>query len=256
MSRQSILATILMLWAVPLLAQNAADAYYDPARMAAARSALNESHGEQIHSMVFLERFEYQSNDGNPLTVWEGQAWIGHDLNKFWFKTEGEYEADENRFSEVELQALYSHAISPFWDLQAGVRHDIKPNPSRNYAVLGIQGLAPHWFEIDSALFLSDEGDLSARIEAEYEFQLTQRLVLQPRLELNMAFSDDPEIGMGSGLSEADFGLRLRYEVRREFAPYVGVSWIETFGKTRDYHLAEGESTGEFSWVAGLRFWF
>ncbi|MCR9259461.1 MAG: copper resistance protein B [Pseudomonadaceae bacterium] len=249
----SLLVTFI---ASSVFAQNAADAFYDPAEMAKARAALKSNHGGQLNSLILGERLEYQSNDGNPLSVWEAQGWVGGDIQKLWFKTEGEYEVDEGRFEEAEVQALYSRAISPFWDLQAGIRHDIKPDPSRNYAVIGAQGLAPYWFEFDGQLFMSDEGDLSARLEAEYEFRLTQRLMLQPRLELNGAFSDDEDIGVGSGLSTAAAGLRLRYEITREFAPYIGISWNRTFGKTQDFVRAEGEDSDQVSWVAGVRFWF
>ena len=149
-----------------------------------------------------------------------------------------------------------SSAISSFWDLQGGLRHDIKPSPSRSYGVIGVQGLAPYWFEVDAALFLSDKGDLSARLEAEYEIRLTQRAVLQPRVELNGSFSDDRAIDVGSGLSTADFGLRLRYEVAREFAPYIGVSYTRSFGDTKDFQRDDGDDTDQVSFVAGLRFWF
>lgn len=238
------------------LAQHPADDHYDPTAMAKARAALKSGHGSQINTLVMVERLEYHSNDGDPLAVWEAQGWVGGDARKLWFKTEGEYEADHERFEEAEVQALYSQAITPFWDLQAGARHDIKPEPSRTYAVVGAQGVAPYWFEIDGQLFLSDEGDLSARLEAEYEFRLTQRLMLQPRIELNGAFSDDEELGVGSGLSTFEAGLRLRYEILREFAPYVGVSWNRAFGKTEDFIRAEGEDSDQVSWVAGIRFWF
>lgn len=248
--------SICMLSAASALAQQAADAYYDSTEMAKARARLKADHGNQINSLIIGERLEYQSGEGNPLTVWEGQGWIGRDLQKLWIKTEGEYNVEDGEFEEAELQALYSRAISPFWDLQAGLRHDIKPNPSRTYAVLGAQGLAPYWFELDGAFFLSDEGDASVRFEAEYEFRFTQRLILQPRVELNAAFSDDEDIGVGSGLSTVQAGLRLRYEVRREFAPYIGVSWNRAFGETKDFKQAAGEDAGELSWVAGLRFWF
>ena len=236
--------------------QNAADAYYDPAEMAKARAALKHNHGSQFSSLILGDRLEYHTNDGEPTAVWEGQGWIGSDLQKFWFKTEGEYAADDDRFGEAEVQALYSRAISPFWELQVGIRQDIKPDPSRTYAVIGAQGLAPYWFELDGAVFLSDEGDLSARIEAEHEFRLTQRLMLQPRIELNVAFSDDEDIAMGSGLSTAEAGLRLRYEIRREFAPYVGVNWSQSFGDTKDFQRLDGEDANQVAFVAGVRFWF
>lgn len=236
--------------------QNAADAYYGPAEMAKARAAVKANHGAQINSLILGERLEYHSNDGGPLVVWGGQGWIGDDLQKLWFKTEGVYGTDDDRFEEAEVQALYSRAISPFWELQAGVRQDVKPYPSRTYAVVGGQGLAPYWLELDGAVFLSDEGDLSASLEAEYEFRLTQRLILQPRIKLNAAFSDDEDIGVGSGLSTAEAGLRLRYEIEREFSPYFGVSWSRSFGDTKDFQRLGGEGTNQVSFIAGVRFWF
>lgn len=246
----------LICLARPVIAQHAADEYFDPAEMAKVRAALSKSHGEQIHTFVTAERLEYQSNDGDSLTVWEGQGWIGGDEQKFWFKTEGEYENDDSGFEEVELQALYSRAISPFWDLQMGLRHDFKPKPTRTYGVIGAQGLAPYWFELDGQLFLSEKGDLSLRLEAEYDFRLTQRLMLQPRIEVNAAFSEDEDIEQGSGLSTADVGLRLRYEIIRQFAPYIGVSWSRAFGDTADFVREEGGSRSQTSWVAGVRLWF
>lgn len=250
------LCAALLLSASASFAQNAADAYYDPAAMAKARAALKVSHGGQINSLILGERFEYHSNEGDPLAVWEGQGWIGGDQQKLWLKTEGEYDVDDGRFEDAELQALYSRATNAFWDFQIGLRQDFRPNPSRTYLTVGAQGLARYWFELDAQLFLSNKGDLSARLEAEYEFLLTQRLILQPRVELNAALSDDNDIGVGSGLSTAEAGLRLRYEVNRETAPYVGVSWNRAFGGTADAVRAEGQESGQLSWVAGFRFWF
>ena len=230
-------------------AQTAADAHYDPAEMQAAREALHDSHGNAVNWMVLGERLEYDIDDDSIL-VWEGQGWIGGDIDKAWFKTEGEYE--DGDVAEFELQALYSRAISSFWDFQVGLRQDVEPSPSRTYGVIGVQGLAPYWFELDAAFFLSAEGDVSARLEAEYDLRLTQRIVLQPRLELNGAFSKDTAAGIGSGLTTSEFGLRLRYEIRREFAPYIGVSWSRAHGDTRDL----GSAVDRNSVVLGLRFWF
>lgn len=237
-------------------AQTAADAYYDTEEMAAARAALKKHHGNQINSLVILERFELKSFDDDDIGVWEAQAWVGNDEDKVWFKSEGEYAEDDGRLEEAELQALYSRAIGPFWDVQFGLRRDFRPEPTRTYAVVGLQGLAPYWFELDSQLFLSDEGDVSVRLEAEYDVRLAQRLILQPRLEVNAAFSDDETIGIGSGVSTAEFGLRLRYEIRREFAPYFGVSWERAFGKTRDLQDAVSADADGIALTAGLRIWF
>jgi hypothetical protein len=168
-------------------AQNAADAYYDPQAMAAARAALKEHHGNQVNSLLIAERLEYLAADDEDALVWEAQGWVGTDMDKLWVKTEGEH-VDGEGTEEAELQLLYSRAVSPFWDLQAGARQDLQPSPNRSHLVIGAQGLAPYWFEVDTALFLSDEGKLSARLEAEYELRLTQRLILQPRIELNFDF--------------------------------------------------------------------
>ena len=229
-------------------AQTAADAYYDPAAMQAARDALRKSHGAAVNWMVLGERLEYDIDD-DSIFVWEGQGWIGGDINRAWFKTEGA--ALDGSVEDFELAALYSRAIAPFWDLQVGIRHDFEPD-SRSFGMLAIQGLAPYWFELDAALFLSEEGDVSTRLEAEYDLRLTQRLVLQPRLELNAALMDDDTTGVRAGLATSQFGLRLRYEFRREFAPYVGVSWSRAHGDTR----AEAEETERNSVLLGLRFWF
>ncbi len=238
-----------------LHAQTAADAFYDPQAMAASRKALKEGHGNQVNSLVIAERMEYSAADSEDALVWEAQGWRGTDVNKLWVKTEGEY-VEGDGTEEAELQLLYSRAVSAFWDLQAGIRHDFEPSPNRSHLVFGAQGLAPYWFEVDSALFLSDEGKLSARLELEYDVRLTQRLILQPRLELNVAASSDREVGIGSGFFDSVAELRLRYEIRREFAPYLGVSWGGDFNDTADLVEREGGDPREFALIAGFRAWF
>ena len=239
------ISCITALMCLPVYAQELP--VYDPADMAAAREQMYASHGGTVTSMLMVERFEYVSNEGDPMGVIEAQGWRGGDVRKLGFKLEGE--DDE----EIELQALYSHALHPFWDLQVGLRHHFEPDPSRSYLVAGLAGTAPYWFELDGALFLSNKGDVSLRVEAEYELRLTQRWILQPRLELNAAFSDDEAIGVGSGLSTLQAGLRLRYEIRKNFAPYIGVSWERPFGDTADF--ADHGSEPRTSVVAGLRLW-
>ncbi len=246
---------LVLLFAVSGHAQTAADQYFDPAEMAAARAALQTSHGDQITTLVLGERFEWRTDDDESALVWEAQGWIGNDISKLWIKTEGEYSDDASAFSEAELQFLYSRAISPFWDFQIGLRQDIEPT-TRSYAAIGFQGLAPQWLEVDAALFLSEDGDAFARVEVEYELLFTQRLALQPRVEINAALSDDSENALDAGLSNAQLGLRLRYELRREIAPYVGVSYERSFGDTRKAQRLAGESTQGLRWLAGLRFWF
>jgi len=212
--------------------------------------------GSGLNSLVLVDRLEYQTNEGDGLLQWDAQGWVGGDYNKLWVKTEGAYLFEENRVEEAEIQTLYSRAISPYWDLQVGARHDFAPGPSRTFGVIGIQGLAPHWFEIDAALFVSEHGDLEARVEAEYDFLITQRLVAQPRAELNFAFQDIAERGIGSGLSTAELGVRIRYEFEREVAPYVGISWSRAVGATANFARQEGENISSLSFVAGLRLWF
>lgn len=219
--------------------------------MAEAYSALKAEHGAQVQSLMMMERFEYHANDADSNLTLNGQGWVGGDIQKLWLKAEGEYATRAGHPDETEIQALYSRAVRPFWDLQAGMRQDIGAGPSRSYAAIGIQGLAPYWFELDAALFLSDQGKLSARLEAEYEFRLGQRLLLQPRVELDAAFADDQGAAVESGLDTAEVGLRLRYEITREFAPYVGIAWERSWGDA-----AEDQNTNRTAFVAGVRFWF
>jgi copper resistance protein B len=151
---------------------------------------------------------------------------------------------------------LWGHAIAPFFDLQAGVRWDFAPDPQRAHVVLGVQGLAPYWIEIEAAAFLSDEGELTARIEAEHDVRITQRLVLQPLLEVELSAQDIPELGIGAGVVTTETGLRLRYEIRPELAPYVGVEWEQSYGETADLREANGEEASALRLLAGLRIWF
>lgn len=233
-----------------------ADAYFDRDAMARARAALKSEHGGGTNWFLLAERLEYQTNDGAPLLLFDGQGWWGTDRNKLWVKSEVERDFDAGVFEEAQLQALWSRPIARFFDVQAGVRHDFVAGADRTFGVLGVQGLAPYWFEIDAAIFVSGEGDVSARVEAEYDLLLTQRLILQPRAELNFAAQGVEEIGVGSGLSTAEAGLRLRYEIRRQFAPYIGVNWERAVGETADFARADAENVGAVSAVAGLRMWF
>jgi len=211
---------------------------------------------DKLYSMFLVDRLEYGDPEGTNNYLWDAQGWIGGDYNKLWFKTEGEGPFNGGSPEDTEFQALYNRMISPFWGLQAGLRYDVNPNPDRGLAVLGVQGLAPYWFESDTALFVSEHGDVSFRGEFEYELLLTQRLILQPRLEVNLAAQDVPEYGTGSGLSNTEMGVRLRYEIKREFAPYIGVRWEQAYGDTRDIARAEGEATSSTALVLGVRAWY
>ena len=220
------------------------------------RTHLKNHHGGQTNWYVEGERLEYRSNDGDPLLLWDAQGYFGGDVNRLWLKTEGEFDFDADEFETAEVQALWSRAIFRYFDLQAGIRHDFNPGDNRTFAVAGIQGLLPYLFEIDAALFVSDDGDIEARVEAEYELLLTQRLILQPRAELNFAAQNIPQHEIGDGLSKIEMGARLRYEISRQFAPYVGVSWEKSVGNTADFVRAAGDHASNVSLVAGVRVWF
>ena len=234
---------------------NYADRVYSPGEMADARALLRGEHGRATFWQVNFNLAELQIRDGRESFRWDGEAWFGGDINRLTVKTEGEGEFGRG-VADAEVQALYSRAVGPYFNLQAGIRYDFKPNPSRTYATVGFEGLAPFWFDVEGALFLSDKGDVLGRLEGYYDQRITQRLVLQPRAELNFAAQDVPENGIGSGLSDIELGLRLRYEIKREFAPYIGVSWERQFGDTARFSRARGDDTGGFSFVAGVRTWF
>lgn len=205
--------------------------------------------------MFKLDKFEVQDADsGSTPLIWEGSAWLGKDLNKLYLKTEGERVGGE--YEELSTELLYSRAISPYWDVQTGWRHDSYPKPTRDWFAIGLQGLAPYYFETDASLYIGSSGRLAASLSSEYEWMLTQRWVLSPEAELNFYSKDDPETHTGSGLSNTKLGLRLRYEFRREFAPYIGVEWNKKFGQTADYAREEGSKTETTRLVAGVRLWF
>ncbi len=254
-------AGAIVLYSGMAFAQHDLSGYDVPGRevspeMEAARHHAHMHHGGENFFYVQGDRLEYGSGDGDPHMLWDAQGWYGGDINKLWIKTEGEILLDGGDVEEVEVQSLYSRAILPFFDLQAGIRQDLGPGPDRTYGVIGLQGLAPYLFEVDAAAFISNKGDISARIELEYELLLTQRLIAQPRAELSFALQDVAELGIGSGLSSADIGLRLRYEIKRELAPYIGVSWSSAVGDTADFARTAGENPSSVSFIAGLRFWF
>ena len=250
MKRLALLVSAALIAALPAQADDAAHSADEM------RSPAQHHQGGGTFWYVEGERLEYRSNDGDPAFLWDAQGWYGGDRNKLWLKTEGEYDFTADAFEEVELQALWSRAITRFFDLQAGVRHDFAPGDDRTFAVAGVQGLLPYLFEIDAAAFVSNDGDVEARIEGEYEFLITQRLILKPRTELNFAAQDILEYGVGAGLSSAELGARLRYEFSRQFAPYAGVSWTRTVGAAADFARLAGDNPGAVSFVAGVRTWF
>lgn len=231
-----------------------ADRTYDPEAMAAARAQLRREHGAVTYSRVMIDMAEARVRSGPDGYAWNAEAFWGGDIDRLVIKTEGEGTRGHG-VEAAEVQALYSKAVSPYFDLQAGLRQDVEPK-GRTYLALGTEGMVPYWFDVEAAAFLSTKGEVLARVEASYDLRLTQRLILQPRTELNFAAQDTRATGVGAGLSNAELGLRLRYEVRREFAPYVGVSYERLFGRTADYARAEGEDRDSLSLVAGVRAWF
>ena len=236
--------------------RHAADAIWGEAAMAPSREQLAKENGGMKTGMVLVERFEarFPTDDGDTGYLWDAQAWYGGDLSRFVLKSEGEGEFGAS-VEDAEVQALFSRAIGPFFDLQAGARLDIEPE-TRGHFVLGVQGLAPYMFHVDGALFLSDRGDVTARVEAEYDQKITQRLILQPRIEIEASAQDIPEREIAAGITKIEPGLRLRYEFLREFAPYVGVEYeAKTFG-TADLARANGEDPDAVKLLVGLRAWF
>ena len=203
---------------------------------------------------LMLDQLEKRGSGDDREESWDAEAWVGKDLHKLWFKTTGERAL--GRTENAEIQLLYSKAVSTYWDVQAGFRHDFEPSPSRNWLAIGINGLAPYFFQIDTAFFIGNSGRTALRVEADYELLLTQKLVLTPEVEANLYGKDDAAIGIGSGLSDIEAGLRLRYEIRREFAPYIGINWTREYGGTADFSRAAGESTSDTRFVVGLRAWF
>ena len=230
-----------------------------PALTDADRAAVyNAPGGHQVHdsgvnSMLLINQLEWQGGDGNAQS-WDIKGWVGGDIDRLWLRSEGERSA--GRTESAEAQALWGHAIGPWWDVVGGVRQDFKPGDSQTWAALGVQGMALYNFEAEATLFVGESGHTAARLEGDYDILLTNRLILQPTAELNFYAQNDPQRGVGSGLAESELGLRLRYEVRREFAPYVGLSWNRTYGQTAQYARDEGEDVNQLHWVVGVRLWF
>jgi len=202
---------------------------------------------DDIFTFFKTEKLEYQRDNKDSYFVWDAEGWIGDDKNKLWLKTEGEYVLDVTQTERAELQVLYSRLITDFWDAQVGIRDEFQPNQTLD-AVLGVQGLAPYWFEVDAALFLSQDADVLARIKASYEFLFSQKLILQPQIELNFAAQDVSKRDYKRGLSELEAGLRLRYEIIREVAPYVGLEYV------RDEAAESDKNSLRF--VTGVKIWF
>ena len=207
---------------------------------------------------VSFEQLEYRFGDDDDLWAWHGDAFVGTDEWKFRVQSEGEYVKGPDIFETLENQIMVQRLMSDFFDAKVGVRLDTPDEgPDRTYAILGFHGLAPQWYEVDADLFISENGDVSARLDVDYELLITNRIILTPAAEINVAFSDDEEIGIGSGLTDVELGLRISYDlIERDVAPYIGVHYERKFGKTADFAEAEGEDDDELFIVAGIRLMF
>lgn len=238
--------------APPPATDHLADGYFDPGAMAEARHMLHMEHGAMNFSNIMFDRLELQPGDGGY--AWDTEFRYGGDIHRLVVKSEGEG-SNEDGLEDAEVQILYSRAITPYFDIQAGLRQDFEPQ-SRTYLTLGTEGMFPYWFDVEGAVFLSNEGELLARAEGTYDLRLTQRFILQPAAEVTFSAQNIPELEIGSGLSSVELGLRLRYEIRREFAPYIGVSYERKFGKAADFVRLSGHDPETTKVVIGLRAWF
>ncbi|PJI87229.1 copper resistance protein B [Sphingomonas koreensis] len=232
-----------------------ADRSFPPRDMERSRSEMMREQGGQTFQQILFNLAEYRAQSGRDGYRWEGEAWFGGDIHRLTVKTEGEGVVREG-IESAEVQILYSRAIAPFFNFQVGLRHDFRPSPSRTYAAIGFEGLAPYMFKVDGAAFVSDKGDVLGRLGGYYDQRITQRLILQPRAEVNLSAQDVPELRLGAGVTDVEFGLRLRYEIRREFAPYIGISYEAKTGRTADFARADRKDPSSASLVAGIRIWF
>ncbi|MFC6476240.1 copper resistance protein B [Pseudomonas asuensis] len=211
-------------------------------------------HDSAIHSYLLFDQLEWQDAKGGATLNWQVEGWIGGDVDRFNFRSEGQ--RTNGHTEEAEIQALWGHAITPWWETVVGVRQDFKPGSPQTWAAFGIQGEAIKDLDLEVTAFLGEGNQTGLRLEAKYDMMLTNNLILQPHTELNFYGKNDEARGTGSGLSETEFGLRLRYEITLQFAPYVGVSWNNTHGQTASYAREEGEDTHDARLVAGIRMWF
>lgn len=208
---------------------------------------------QRIYWHGLFDQFEARIGTENSFR-WDGEGWVGTDTNRLWLKSEGT--VTNGTVGDGSHQALYDRPLTTYFDVQAGIRYDIDSGPSRGWAALGIQGLAPQWFDVEVTLYASDSGHFAARFEAFYELLLTNRLILEPQIELNFYSKSDPGRSTGSGLSDLDAGLRLRYQFTRKFAPYIGVVFEDKFGDSAAFARRQGETVNDARFAVGIRSWF
>ncbi len=215
-------------------------------------------HRERINYFLLADQFEWQGAAGRRGAVWDARGWVGRDVTRLWFRTDGDHGGDGLRHARA--QVFYGRAVNRWWDVLAGVRQDARPGPAQTWAAFGVQGLAPYWFDVQATAYVGAGGRLQAEADVEYDLLLTNRLILQPRVEAVFSSDDDVERGLAAGVSSTEAGVRLRYEVRREFAPYLGVSWERSFWAAPATPATTGATTaapsGRLRAVAGVRAWF
>lgn len=238
----------------PVATDYPADRFFPATRMDAARAAL-AGEGRFRGGAVMIDQLEYRAGKGADGYAWKATGWYGGDIDRAVLATEGEG-AFGGPAERAELRLMWRHAIGPYFNLEAGVRHDFRPDPERTYAAIGVEGLAPYWFEIEGQAFVSNKGDIHFRLGASHDIRLSGPLVLQPDAEVNVALQDVPELGIGAGVEQLELGARLRYEFRPDFAPYIGVHWERKFGGSADFARADGDGASAVAAVAGLRVWF
>lgn len=209
---------------------------------------------DAVHALVLFDRLEWQSVAGASGVRWDSQTWAGRDRDRLWIRSEGR--SASGVLEEADVHVLYGRMFSRWWDVVGGIRQDFEPGAVRTWGAFGIQGLAPYWFEVEATGYVGQGGQTAARFDVDYELRFTQRLILQPRIELNLYGKSEPERGLGAGLSSAEPGLRLRYEIRRELAPYLGVAWERKFGGTADFAKSAGDDVAGVRVVSGVRWWF
>ncbi|WP_420042593.1 copper resistance protein B [Bordetella genomosp. 9] len=223
-------------------------------KAAAFDTAGHTVHDKSVNYRFLFDELEWQdAKDGNALN-WDFNGWIGGDIDRLWLRSEGEH--IDGSFEKAEVQALWGHAVTPWWDLVGGIRHDFKPGRSQNWIAFGVQGLPLYDFESEITAFVGDSGQTSLRLKGDYDILITNRLILQPMAEVNFYGKNDPSRGVGAGLASTEAGLRLRYEIRREFAPYIGVTWNRLYGNTADFARDDGVGRSETRFLAGIRIWF
>ncbi|BBP00958.1 copper resistance protein B [Sulfuriferula nivalis] len=209
---------------------------------------------DPLIAKFMLDKLEYVHGDQADSLVWDGRFRLGYDINKLWIRSEGQRAHGKTQDADAEL--LWGHTVAAYWDVMSGIRHDFGTDPSRDWAALGIQGLAPYKFDVEATAYVGPSGRTMARLKTSYDLLLTQRLILTPEVDANLYTKEDLERGIGAGLSDTSLGLRLRYEIRREFAPYFGVNYVQKYGKTAALARTNGDPAHDLQFVAGVHMWF